>query len=148
MIIFDVLKCVGNVLRSMFIKKFLGNVKKVLGRNVIERRWYEAPLYKFTIEKEGSEITVEGHGWEWVDGDVVVYKLTDGGWARATVYPFTDDNQAMKAVFGNDDGFENVVQVSGVKDVQDTQIGVTKWDIEVDVAAGAVVDVNRKTTSC
>lgn len=132
----------------MFVEKFLGKVEKALGGDAIESRWYEAPLYEFTLEKEVSEVTVEGHDWEWKDGDVVVYELTDEGWARATVYPFTDDNQAMKAVVGSSEGFENVARVSGVEDVQETQIGVTEWDIEVDVAAGVVVEVNRNTTLC
>lgn len=127
----------------MFVEKALGKLEKAFGGDAIETRWYEAPLYEFTLEKEVSEVTVEGHGWEWRDGDVVVYELNDEGWALATVYPFSADDQAVKAL--SSDGFDDVKQVSGVEDVHEEEIGTTEWDIEVDVAAGALVDVERRT---
>lgn len=129
----------------MFVKKFFGIVKKTFGRDTIESRWYEAPLYEYTLEKEVSEVTAEGHGWEWDEGEAVVYRLTDEGWARATVYPFDGGDEAMKAVFGGSEGFEDVESVSGVVDVHEEEIGRTEWDIEVDVASGTIVSVERET---
>lgn len=128
----------------MFVEKFLGKVEKAFGGDAIESRWYEHPVYEFSLEKEVSEVTVEGHGWVRRDGDVVVYELTDSGWANATVYPWDGSNQAMKAVIGSSDGFEDVKRVSGVEEVFKEEIGKTEWDIEVDVAAGTIVSVERE----
>jgi len=127
----------------MLVEKFLGKIEKVFGGTAIESRWYEASVYEFTLEKELSEVTVEGHGWEWREGDVVVYELTDGGWARATVYPWDGGDKAMKGVFGPSSGFEEVGRVSGVESVHEDVIGMTEWDIAVDVAEGSIVDVER-----
>lgn len=131
---------------SMFIEKLLGKVEKLLGGSAIESRWYEAEMKEFTLHKEVSTVKVEGHGWKWMNGDVVVYELTDTGWARATVYPMDSSNQAMKAVFGSSDGFEEVHRESGVESVSSTEIGITEWDIEVDVADGIITSVEEETT--
>jgi hypothetical protein len=127
----------------MLVEKGLGKLEKFLGGDALESRWYEAPVYEFVLEKECSNKTVVGHGWNRSEGDVVVYELTDSGWARATVYPMTADDMAMKAVIGSHSGFNDVEKVAGVVDVQENQIGQTEWDITVDVADGVIVDVER-----
>lgn len=129
----------------MLVTKTLGKIEKFLGGNALENRWYEAPVYRFTLEKEVSQLTEEGHGWEWSDnGEAVVYELTNDGWANATVYPFDGSNMAMKAVFMSSDGSENVCSVKGVEDVQTEVIGRTEWDITVDVASGIITNVDRE----
>jgi hypothetical protein len=125
----------------MIAMKLLGKLEKLCGGDAIESRWYELPLYEYTLQRECTHETAIGHGYEWRTGDVVVYRATDNGWARATVYPFTSDNMAMKSVVGTAEGFEDVKTVSGVIDVDETQIGTTHWDIRVDVAAGTVTNV-------
>lgn len=128
----------------MIVEKLLGKLEKVLGGGAIEYRWYEAPLYRYTLEKEVSEVEVEGHMWKRDnDGDVVVTKINDSGWALATAYPFAGSNQAVKAVYG--DGFDTVKRVSGVEEVHKEKIGETKWDIDVDVADGTIENINRET---
>jgi hypothetical protein len=129
----------------MFVEKLLGKLEKLLGGDAIESRWYEAELREFTLHKEVSDITVEGHGWLWKNGDAIVYKLTDDGWAKATVYPMDSSNQAMKAVVGSSSGFEEVCRESGVESVSSSEIGVTEWDIDVDVADGTICSVERET---
>lgn len=129
----------------MLVSKTLGKIEKLLGGDALEHRWYEAPVYRFTLQKEVSQLTEEGHGWEWSDnGEAIVYELTDDGWANATVYPLDDSNMAMKAVFMSSDVSENVCSVKGVEDVQKEVIGRTEWDITVDVASGLITDVERK----
>lgn len=125
----------------MIVEKLLGKLEKLLGGDAIESRWYEHPLYEFTLEKEVSEVTVEGHGWEWQDGDCVVYELNDEGWALATVYPISNDGQAVKSLGTR--GFDEVKRVEGVVDVHEEEIGTTEWDLEVDVAAGSLESVER-----
>lgn len=126
----------------MLVQKTLGKVEKLLGGDAIEDRWYEATIYRFTLEKEVTDLNFIGHGFERRnDGDVVVYKLTDDGWARATVYPIDGSDMALKAVVGSSNGFEDVCRVSGVEDVNKEVIGRTEWDIKVDVAEGTIVDV-------
>lgn len=137
---FKFLRCLSE---SMLLKKFLGKLKKMAGKDAVESRWYEAPLYEYTLEKEVSEVTLEGHVYEWSKGEVTVYRLTDEGWAKWTVYPPMGGEMAMKAVINSDDGFEEVDTVSGVKEIREEQIGTTEWDIKVDVANGSIVDVNR-----
>lgn len=126
----------------MIVEKVLGKLEKLFGGDALESRWYEHPLYEFTLEKEVSEVTVEGHGWEWDDGDCVVYKLNDEGWSLVTVYPLSEENQAMKAP--STEGFDEVERVSGVVDVHSEEIGQTEWDLVVDVADGSLEEVERE----
>jgi len=130
---------------GMLVEKGLGKVEKLLGGDAIEIRWYEMPVYEYTLERECSSVTVVGHGFEWDAGEVVVYKATNEGWARATVYPIGSSDMAMKSPFACGSGFTTVNRVSGVVDVDERQIGVTEWDIEVDVAAGSIVSVEVAT---
>jgi len=132
----------------MFIEKALGKIEKLVGGDALESRWYDADLKQFELEKETENVTVVGHGWKWNDGEVVVYRLTDGGWARATVYPFDGSNQAMKAIIGSSEGFETVHREQGVLDVTEEVIGTTEWDITVDVADGVIVEVERDDPAC
>lgn len=128
----------------MLIHKALGKVEKMLGGNAHEDRWYEAPVYRYTLHKEISELTEEGHGWKWNnDGEAVVYGLTDDEWARATVYPIDGWDIALKAGLTSKGGREKVCSVSGVESVEEEVIGRTEWDITVDVADGLIVDVDR-----
>lgn len=128
----------------MLVAKALGKIEKLLGGDAQEHRWYETPVYRYTLEKEVSELTEEGHGWEWSDdGEAVVYEFTNDGWANATVYPFDEWDMAMKAVFMSSSGTENVCSIAGVEDVEKEVIGRTEWDITVDVADGTIVDVER-----
>lgn len=129
----------------MFVEKVLGKLEKLCGGDAVESRWYEMPVYEYTLYTCDSSVTVVGHGWEWDDGELVVYKATDSGWARATVYPIDSSEMAMKSPFASSSGFTDVRRVSGVTDVDEVQIGRTEWDIEVDVAAGSIASVESST---
>lgn len=142
-VISEVLKFVDVLRYRMLVEKALGKLEKACGGDAIETRWYEMPVYEFTLYKEVSEVTVVGHDWEWQDGEVVVYRGTDSGWANETVYPLWSEDMAMKSPFATSEGFEDVASVSGVEDVEEDEIGVTRWDIEVDVAAGTIVSVEE-----
>lgn len=130
----------------MIVQKLLGKIEKALGGDAVESRWYEVPLYEFTLEREVSDETVEGHFLEWDEGCAVVYRFTDGNWARATVYPFDNTNLAMKAIIGSSHKLRNqpVKKVSGVTNVEKKVLGRTAWDIDVDLAAGKILDVDSE----
>ena len=133
------------MIESLIIpEKFIAKIKtKFFNYNPIESRWYEAPIYKYKLIKETKTITVTGHGKEWSNGKAVIYKLNDKGWARETIYStLGEKDQAMKAVFSSD-WSENVIKEKGVLDVSKEQIGVSKWDIKVDVAEGIILNVTR-----
>lgn len=43
-------------------EKYIATLKtKLFDYNSIESRWYKAPIYKYTLVKETSNITVTGH---------------------------------------------------------------------------------------
>lgn len=129
----------------MLIQKLLGKAEKALGGDAVESRWYEVPLYEFTLEREVSKETVKGHFWEWNEGNAVVYRFTDGNWARATVYPFDNTDMAMKAVFGiSAKRNQRVEKISGVTNVEKEVLGRTEWDIDVDLATGKITDVRSE----
>jgi len=125
-------------------EKVIAKIKtKLFDYNPVESRWYEAPIYKYELIKETKTKTVTGHGKEWSKGNAVIYKINDKSWARETIYStFGEENQAMKAVFSSN-WSEDVIEEEGVLDISKKQIGTTKWDIEVDVAKGLILDVKR-----
>ena len=128
----------------MLVTKARGKIRKMLGGDTQEYRWYESPVYRYTLKKENSELTKEGHCWKWnKNNDAVVYELTNDGWAIATVYPLDGGNMATKALFRAPNTTENVCSVSGVEGVEEEVIGRTEWDITVDVADSTIVDVER-----
>jgi hypothetical protein len=112
----------------------------------VESRWYEVSLYEFTLEREVSKETVKGHFWEWNEGNAVVYRFTDGNWARATVYPFDNTDMAMKAIFGTSNlrRDQRVEKISGVTNVEKEVLGRTEWDISVVLATGKIINVRSE----
>lgn len=126
-------------------EKYIAKIKsKLFNYNPIKPRWYNAPIYKYTLMKESEQITVVGHGKEWSNGEIIIYEITNEGWARDTIYSkMGKHNQAMKSPFSST-GFKNVIKESGVLEIKKDKIGVSEWDIKVDVAQGLIMDVNRK----
>lgn len=129
-------------------EKFIAKIKtKLFNYNPIESRWYKAPIYKYELVKENETVTVTGHGKEWSEGTVIVYELNNKGWAKDTIYStFGEENQAMKAVFSSD-GSDNVIKEKGVLDISKEQIGISKWDIEVDISECLILDVSRSDST-
>lgn len=141
-----IIRYLGTVqeITGMITKKLYGKVKKIAGKDTSKERWYEMPVYEYTLHKENSKKKIEGHGIYWNKGDAIIYTVTDRGWAKATVYPIDGSDMAMKAVIGGSDGFKNKETVSGVLDVDKKVIGRTEWDITVDIADGVITNVERK----
>lgn len=129
----------------MLIDKFLGKLeKKFTDGDAREKRVYEWPLYEFVLEREVSEVRVEGHIGQRKkkNGAYEVYKIDDDNWAKFTIYPLDDYETAMNDPI---DGFNKVRRVEGVTDIDKTQVGLTEWDITVDIAEGTIVDVEKET---
>ena len=97
--------------------RLLAKLKGVLGYDTTATRVYERPLYEYTLEREVTIVTAEGHGHGWIDGEFVVWEANDSEWARWTIY-----EDAMKPLGG---GHEEVRRVSGVMDWNREPIGTT-----------------------
>ncbi len=128
-------------------EKHITTVKtKLFDYNSIKSRWYNAPIYKYTLVKETCTITVTGHGVEWSNGKAIIYEISDNGWAIDTIYcTLGDENQAMKSPFCSN-GFKDIIKEKGILEIKKEQIGVSKWDITVDTVKELIVDVEREDT--
>lgn len=126
-------------------EKHIATLKtKLFDYDSIESRWYKAPIYKYTLVKETSNITVTGHGDEWSNGKAVIYEISDDGWAIDTIYcTLGDENQAMKSPFSSN-GFKDIIDEKGVIEIKKEKVGISEWDITVDTAKGLIVDVTRE----
>ena len=125
----------------MFVERILAKLSKWLGGDPTGTRWYNAPIKRFTFETLQGVVTVEGHDYERDGSDVIVYEITDEGWALATLSNFGGD-MAVKAL-NQPNAFKDVKRVQNVGDISEEEIGETTWDITVNMADATIEKVDR-----
>lgn len=128
-------------IHMMFAQRMFGKLLKLFGVDPTESRWYNAEWKEFEIQTPDKIVTVEGHDYERRGESIIVYELTDEGWALATLSAFAGD-MAVKTT--GSDAFSDVARFEKGMLLSENKIGETEWDITVDISTSEIKNIERE----